>query len=235
MNTKSNSSDLPSPVLVGRQWIFPDGTTLPLLSGGSDEGDTDGDTDPVGGESGGKTVTFTEAELAAKLRDERRKAKGSVDREIKSALGVDDLDEVKQILSEYRNSKDKEKSEIQKAQEEHQKAAAKAQQAEATAAALLLTTSIEKELIRNGVSVDAAERLRRLIDLDAGADADAVKAEVAALKADMPHLFNTPEGEGSGPKHSNPGFPPRQTNSAPTSRDKARNLLHERHPNLRKS
>ena len=235
MNTKSNSSDLPDPILVGRQWIWADGTVTPLISGGSDDSAADGEQESAPlTESSSKTLTLTESELAAKLRDERRKAKGSVDREIKTALGVEDLDEVKQILADYRNVKDREKTETQRAQEEAQRAAAKAQAAESTAQAIQLTTSIEKELIRNGVSVDAAERLRRLIDLDTGADADAIKAEVAALKSDMPHLFN-PQEAGNGIPNSNPGFPPRQTSPAPTSRDKARNLLHERHPQLRQS
>jgi hypothetical protein len=229
---KNRIEDQTSPRRVGRYYIWPNGTVLPVVSGASDDGDGDGD-----GEDKSKK-TYTQADLDNITAEVRRKAKGSAEKEILKLLDVEDVDSVKKVLEAHRSNQDKNKTDLEKAQGELGQEKTKRESTESTLAELDLTVRIEKALINKGLTVAAAERARGLVKLDTKATAEDIKAELETLEKEMPNLFTgLGNGEqGKTPPNSNPGTPPKgkpgQQGSSP--QEAARAILHARHPKTAK-
>lgn len=235
MRQNPDNNTLPTPMRVGRLWLFPDGTTLPVVRGG------DGDDDDDEG-ANDEPVKLTNKQLNDMLAERVRKAKGSATKDLLKTLGVEDLDAVKSMLEAHRSSQEQGKTELDKATQRASKAEQEGTTLKTQLADTVLTTRIEKALISEGMSVKAAERARRMIDLEHGASEEDIAAEVEALKKETPALFPTSqEGQGSEGDGSRrtppppPGRPPAQPKSQPSSQEKALSLLHERHPQTRKS
>lgn len=235
MRQKLDINALPTPTRVGRQWLFPDGTMLPVVRGG--DGDDDDDEDKEG-----EPVKLTNKQLNDMLAERVRKAKGSAQKELLKSLGVEDLEAVKTILQEHRTTQDQAKTELEKATSKATKAEQENTTLKGQLAETVLNHRIEKELIRAGMTIGAAERCRKMVDLPTDASDDDIKAEIEALKKDTPALFSTSqEGQGSDQGGQRPvpppppGRPPAQPKPQPDAVTKATQLLHERHPHLKKS
>jgi hypothetical protein len=228
-----NKTTIPSnPQRLGRYWIFDDGSYLPVVSGAEGEGGEGDEGD------GAKEVKLTQEQLNNLLAEAKRKAKGSTEGELKKLLGVEDLSAVKGLVEAARAAEDKNKTDLERATSEATTEKQKREAAEASAAELRVTSMIEKALIGEGLSVAAAERTRNMITVPTSADAEAIKAEIAALRKDMPQLFPTQEGGAGQPPATPPpapGRPPTQPSGGTSPTDAARSLLYERHPELKKS
>ncbi len=225
----------PDPVRVGRLWLFPDGTTLPVVRGG------DGDDDENDEDKDGEPIKMSRKELNEMIAERIRKAQGSAKKDLLKQLGIEDVDAAKTALDDYRKIQDQSKTDLDRVTTEATTEKQKREAAEATVAEVKLTTRIEKALIKAGQTVTAAERCRKLIDLTSDASEDDIKAEIEALKKDTPALFSAPEGEGEGkppagkPNVPPPGRPPAQPAPKNSPQEAARNLLHQRHPKTKKN
>lgn len=128
-------------------------------------------------------------------------------------LGVS-VEEAKKIIADATAKSESEKSEAQKAREAADKEKGDAETEKAAAAKERLDTKVERHLIRalpaglKDEEVDAkVARLTRLIDVEPGADDDAIKKAVDALKKDVPELFGG--GSNGLPPSDPPGTPPK--------------------------
>lgn len=144
------------PVRSGRFWLFPDGTVLPVVAGGADDGD--GDQNPEGGAGGapaGGAPANDPAAVAAELARTREALKKANAEAAQNRKKLQELD-------------DKDKSELQKAVERAEAAEARADQAESrilrleVAAAKGLTPAQAKRLVgasKEELEADADELL----------------------------------------------------------------------------
>lgn len=191
---------------------------------------------------------FSQEEINRMVGEARTKSRTTATADLMRELGVENADELKTILQERKDAADKESTELDKATKKADEHEGKAKASEAKADALVLTGRIEKALIRGGLSVDAAERARRLIEVDSKATDDELKAEVESLKKEMPGLFA--DGDGSNnenesdedkdkdkkkdPPAGNPGGKDRRSKERQGDpAQKAMDLLYERHPKLK--
>lgn len=95
---------------------------------GDDGGAGAGGTGGAGGEGGtggeGEKKTFSQEELNRLFAKEKKDARSAERSEILKALGVDDIEKVKQILETQRQADEAKKTEIEKAQEKERQAQA---------------------------------------------------------------------------------------------------------------
>ena len=99
-------------------------------------------------------------------------------------------------------------AEVDRLRSERDAARAQAEQAQAQAQAERLAANVERRLLAAGVPDTALTRAVRMVNLDPGADDDAITAEIDALRTEVPALF-TPTTDGTTPvAPPAPGVPP---------------------------
>jgi len=195
---------------------------------------------------------FSQEEVNRFMREDRTKeatkARTKAEEDILKALGVENLEDAKATIAAKKKSDDEAQSEIDRAKSTEAENERKANEANATRSQLELTSKVEKALIRAGLTVEAAERARKLVDIGEKASDDDIKTAVEALKTDLPGVFAPPpEGAGDGqnkdlgpdgkpkvppPPGSNPGA--RKDTKPPADPHKAAlEKLYERYPNKR--
>lgn len=149
--------------------------------------------------------------LAEKASTERNRVKALL-----SDMGVDKLDDLKTIVQEYRDTKDAARTEVERALARANEETVAAQRERASIATERHSLNVERALMAAGAQGDPA-KVARLVEVEVGADAEAVKAAVEAAKADFPSLFGAqtaplassePTGGGapSRPNHSPDAF-----------------------------
>ena len=220
------------PKRCGKFWLWPDGTMLPVIRGG-DGDDDENDDDDEGDDS--KKPKFTSAEVAAA----RKKAQESAQKALLKALGFESMEQAGQAIKDANAAKDKDLSDKAKAEKERDEHKAKAGDLESRLAKVEQDRDAVFALIEAGLSVGAAKRAHKLMDLEPEADAAAIKTAVEDLKKEMPNLFTT-QGSGEGgngngtgnnpPPPPSPGAPPKNPQPPADGKQAARSLLHERHP-----
>lgn len=207
-----------------------------------------------------KPRTFTQEQIEKISLKARNQARRQRERDILDELGVESLEEAKQKLqapvTEPKDKADKGKDDSKGDDGEAVASLRKEFESLKTEtrseiADLKITSKVEKALIKAGLSVEAAERARRLVDIPRNATDDDIVEAVEELQNEMPNLFPDSEdtSEGSGSKeggrdtssqrqpdsrtpHSNPGSQPRKKSTTPDVKTQARTLLHDRHPRL---
>jgi len=207
-----------------------------------------------------KPKLFTQEEVNDINARTRSQAQRAARKEIFSAFGVEDLEELKETVAVLKgaakgtpkkSAKDEEgDEELRTENAELRKRLAKAEERAAKADALAFEERKREALESTGVSAKAARRLARMLEVEPDADKDEIQAAVRELKRDMPELFKTPEG-GEGEEEGeeggreerptpqptrsstgNPGRAPRPARKAADARTAATSRLHLRHPNL---
>jgi hypothetical protein len=206
------------------KWLTNLGDVLPYVRGGADDDDPEGEKQKNGAR------TFTQDEMNQTVGEAKRRARETAQADLLKTLGVDDPEAAKALIAAAKAAEEKNATELDKASKARTEAETKAQAAEQTAAQLLLTNAIEKALIREGLSVEAAERARKLVEVDKP-DPDDIKAAIASLKKDMPSIFTAQSG---GMPNTNPGAPPPKGGKDGDPTSTAQSVLHERHPHLKK-
>lgn len=187
--------------------VWNDGTVLPVVRGGADDGGGDGGGDEGGDGSGdggaddgdgsgdddatGKggdadKVTMTQAELDRLVASEKAKAKKAAEAEAKQAAERAKMDEAERLKAEKADS---------------DKAAA---EATAKANARVIRSEAKLAAVASGVKADRVERFLKLVDLDGievdddgEVDSKAVSKAVAAALKDVPE-FKGDAGQGNG-------------------------------------
>jgi DNA-binding transcriptional MerR regulator len=253
---RAHSSQLPSlvgTVLDGGRlaWLFSDGTTLPVVAGGSDTppappsppspppappADPPKPADPPAPPAGPTKADVDRA---------KAEAKRSTEAAIAEQLGCS-IEEAKTILEERRKADDEKKDEATKAKEAADAERAKAEQERAAAAGDRLTVRVERALLAAGVPIEEPKevkegeeppktlldraRVQVLAEVKPEDDDASVKSVVERLKAEVPAFFAaTPAG---GTPSSVPGQQP--PNNQPTKtgidagRERARRDREER-------
>lgn len=172
--------------------------------------------------------------LVGKARDDGRKT--AVEGLLKE-LGLESTATLKEFIAKAKEREDKDLSETERLRKENETLKNENSSLKSTGTSeiegLKLTVAIEKALMAEGMSMTQAEKARRMIQVEKN-DPDEIKAEIEALKKEMPAMFQPPEGDKKTPPPP-PGTQPRKQNTSGTPRDKARSLLHERHPGLSKN
>ncbi len=141
--------------------------------------------------------------MMTREKEEGRKA---ALRAIQEDLGCSP-EEAKAILDAHRQREESEKSEAQRAREAAEREQAEAKTAKEEAAAERHAARVDRVLLRSGVTPERAERVARLIDVEVGAEEDAIGQAVESLKKEMPELFGR-SGGGGAPPGDPPGTPP---------------------------
>ena len=227
-----NQSDDIEATRRGRFWHFADGTILPFVSGGSDDGDG-GD----GGDDG--KIKFTQEELNRVASKEKKDGKKAGRSEILSELGLEDEGQLKDIVTQYQEQRDRNRSDLEKAQNETAAERTKREAAEARADNLELGNRVADLLSEAGMGLKAARKSVRLIDANKEMSDHDIEELIKELKADMPGMFgesNNEDDEGSEgkpkpPKSSDPGRPPKpKSDDKSSATDRARDRLSQRHP-----
>jgi hypothetical protein len=201
--------------------------------GGTGEGGTG--TPPAGGDEGtgegsgneGGKGNLTQAQFDQRMRERVNDTKRSTTEAIAKDLGVP-LEEAKRLIAAAKATEDKDKSEAQLAREKADAEAANAATTKTEAEQERHAAKIERALLPHlnlmddkgkALADDVVDvtigRIARLVDVEVGADAEAIKAAVATLKKEMPLLFGSTEGEAGGgtpPPNGDPaGTPPKKT------------------------
>lgn len=160
--------------------------------------------------------TLTQSQVDDIVKGRVGETKRQTEQAIADQLGVP-IEEAKKIIEDAKAADDKNKSDATLAREQADRERAAAEAEKTTAAKERQDAAIERALIRalpRDLEDDALDvkvtRLRRLIDVEDGADAEAIKKAVEALKKDEPLLFGVAEeGKGGGKPDSDPkGKPP---------------------------
>lgn len=163
--------DLDAPRRVGRLWVFPDGKTLPVVSGG--DGPDDGDTDDADedGDSGGDSETDDDADGNDDSGD------GDVDVSRWKKLSRQNEREAKKLRKELEKLRTANLSAEQRAIEEAKESGRA--EARAEAVGLLVAAKLEAALAGSGLDVDdivESVNTAKFIDDDGNVDAAAVAA-----------------------------------------------------------
>ncbi len=180
---------------------------LPTSPEGTDDGGTGGGT---GSGGGNPPRTFTQAEVDAMMTREKNQGKAAGIREVSERFGVS-IDEAAQIIQRAKDADEAQKTEAQRARDAADAEKRAAEQEKANAAAERHATRVERALLRHGLAVPEQggdtfiAKAVGLVDAEAGADDDAIKAAVDKLKGTVPALFGT---AGGGGQHSDPGAGP---------------------------
>lgn len=216
-------------------WLYSDGTILPVICGGdgsTEGGDGGDDGDGANGDGGDDSdKKFTQADLNRLLAREKSDGKRVAMAEALSALGVKDIDEAKGIITRVKDAEQKNLSDAEKAKNEAIAARQSADDEKALAAREKLQAMKERALIRAKIEDDQINLVSKLVEVDDGADQDAVNAAVEDLKKAMPQLFAPAEDkQDPKPPGGNPGRQPRKGNQTATPKDAALAVLHQRHP-----
>jgi hypothetical protein len=185
------------PVRIGRFWHWPDGTKLPVVSGGSDDGGAgSGGDGGAGGGTGTQTQepprTFTQDEVNAFLAKEKRKYADYDDLKTKAAKA----DELEQA-----NASELEKA-VKKAREEAEAAA----RADERSKADLRIIKAEVKAAAGTKLNDPMDAVRMLdladftVDEDGDVDPKAIAAALDKLLKEKPYLAasNTRRAPGVG-------------------------------------
>lgn len=216
-----------------RKWLCSNGRLLPYVAGGSGDGDPPPKPDDPPKPGDPPPKTFTQDEVNAIIQKRVGGAKESAQADLMKELGITDPAEAKALIAAAKAADEANATELDKAK----KAQATSDSTAASATAALedskLTTSIEKELVRAGLTVEGAERVRRLVDVQKN-DPDEIKTAIEALKTEMPALFST-EGTGGLPNHNPGGAPPGGGGKPNDPQALAMTTLYERHPQLKKT
>ncbi len=202
--------------------VWSDGTILPVVRGGSEQGTGDAPppNPPPPAPPADEKVTRTKAEDDAHAKGIRveaeRNAKKAAEKAIADSLGVS-IEDAKKIIADQKAAAEEAKTETQKAVD-----AAKAREDAATAretaaAAKERQTDAKAALLAAGIKLpekaeDRAKKLSRATSLllaEAGDDADeaAISAAAETLKAEMPELFGAPAGGIGAPSGDPSGGP----------------------------
>lgn len=215
-----------------RSWLYSDGTILPVISGGDGEGDGAGEGgDGANGDGGGDDgeKKFSQADLNRLLAREKSDGKRVAMAEALSALGVKDIDEAKNIITTVKDAEQKNLSDAEKAKNEAIKAREDADKEKAEAAREKLSAMKERALVKAKVADEQISLVAKLVEVDDGADQDAVNVAVEDLKKTMPQLFE-PANPDPKPPGGNPGRQPRGGNNQQTPAQAAAAVLAARHP-----
>lgn len=160
---------------------------------GGEGGDGGGNEPPKSTESSGVSQDKVN-ELVGATRTDTRKA---TEERIAKELGVP-INEAKELIAAARKQQDDQKSDAEKARDEATTARKEADAEKAEAAKERHEAKIERQLVRAGVSDDKLDRARRVLDVDADSDVEAVKKAVESLKSEEPTWFGTEAQEGGG-------------------------------------
>ncbi|MGI8425444.1 MAG: hypothetical protein ACR2M4_02380 [Actinomycetota bacterium] len=134
------------------------------------------------------------AELGRIAAKEKAQGKWSARKEIEEQLGLS-FEDADKLIKEARAAQDAEKSEAQKAKEEADREKALAVKEKADAAAERHSIKVERALMIAGVNPVKVAHIARLVDAEPGADDDAIKAAIEAVKTSIPELFAAPAND----------------------------------------
>lgn len=164
---------------------------------------------------------YTDADLNAVGAREKDQARRATLNEVSSMLGCT-VEEAAEILKAHREQEQAKLTEAERAQQAANEARAQAEADRQAAAQERHEARLERALARAGVSdkpakdgaPSPAQRAIRLLEVEVGADADAITAAIETLRADMPGLFGAPTSPAPA---SDPGNPPapRRDSSVP--------------------
>lgn len=175
---------------------------VPLWGAEGDDDADDDDGDEGASQEESRSLTSSELEKMAARAASRGSRKALKD--LRAELGFDDMDALKGFIVERREADDAAKSDQDKALAEFEDLKSSTQVALSEARGMRLEATIERSIIRAGVTDDKkATRIATLVhadldtDLDAEDLAEALSTAIAGLKADMPELFAS-SGTGSG-------------------------------------
>lgn len=241
----SNQSQDPTVELVWingkRMWKASDnGQLFHYVSGGADDGDAGDDTDEET-EDGEDDKTppakkFSQADLNRTARAERKAA----ETKLAKSLGFETVEAMKAALSDKKNQDAKETKDLDTAVKNATTAEARASKAESDLAQERQANKVFRALVEAGLSAKAADRTKKLVEIDPEADDDEISEAITVLREDMPELFPSNDDddvEKKEPKKVNPpntGGARRKSGGPGDSKKTARDLLYERHPNLKK-
>lgn len=191
---------------------------------------------------------FTQEDVDKIAQKNRARAKRSAEREILEKFGVETVEALEEKLSKQTADKSKAKStdETTSMLEELKGEMSKFKtDMSSQISELRVTNQVEKALIKAGLSVSEAERVRRLVEVPSNASIEEIEEEIETLQGEMPHLFNKQAVEesdtatesretGTNRKmpQSDPGSSPRRRRGMDPA-TQARTLLHERYPQLK--
>lgn len=195
-------------------------------SGNGGGGGNEGGGGSEGGGSEPPKGTLTEAQFNERMRQRVNETKDATEKRIASDLGVP-LEEAKRLIAEAKKREDDEKSDAQREKEAAAAEKAAAEAAKGESARAQHSAKVEREILRHvnlkdekGKDLDddvidaKVARIARLVDVEVGAEADAIKAAVKTLKDEEPSLFGAAaSGKGGTPPPTGDpqGTPPKQT------------------------
>lgn len=198
------------PRRVGRSWVWPDGTRLPVVAGGDGtEGDPKPTPDPAPKpqpdppKPDPTPTALTQADVDRAAAD----AKKAAIADVVATFGCT-IEEAKLLVDAKRQADDAQKTEAQKAREAADKEKAEAAEEKRTAAAERRALRVDRGLLTARVSDKRMEKAAKLILTELADDADeaAITAAVEAFKKDTPEWFGVAgAAPGSDPGGRGPG------------------------------
>ena len=209
----------------------PTGKVLPLVRGGDGPNDPP-PTDPPAGDpadppAGSDEAKFTQADLDKHIATARAQAKRAAAKELEDQFGMS-ASEARAVIAAKQKADEDAMTEIDKLKAEAATARAEADKALTAARTLEFTSKLERKLAASGVPEGALARAVRMVDLAHDADDEAIDAEIAVVKEQVPGLFEQPATGTPAPRApsgvTNGARPPAGGQSAKTSLDKGAEL-----------
>lgn len=186
-------------------------------------------------------------DLVGRARNEGR---GTAQREMLDKLGFKSLEEAEEAARRLKTIEDANKDELTKAAERATRAEAELETLKGGHTTATLSVRVETAVLRKLLGEDGgkvltqASIIRKLIDVDSKAEDKDIEAAVVQLEKDMPQLFASSEGTGSGNPPGGGGRPPTPPAGRPPTggpprgdggdaKSRALTRLHERNPHVK--
>lgn len=208
----------------------------------TDPNDPGGGGNPAGDKPEGSQPpkTFTQEELDRIVQREKIQARDAEKRAqeamLADKLGVS-VEEAAKLIKAEQDRQNAEKSEAQRAREaaDQEKAAAAREREAAKAEAH--STKVLRALLKAGVNADKADKVARLVDVEVGADQEAIDAAVSATVDEFPEVVGTADQPAtvkkppsSDPQGGKPKTPQVREDAKKRGRDRALAMMGKKPP-----
>ena len=131
-------------------------------------------------------------EVANRAAGEARvKGRSSGQQEVFTEIGVESLDDLKALVTEAREAKEAQKSELERARDEAQEAKQQVTVANAAVARADLILRVNEAMLSAGFPADRISRAHSLLDVETGDGDEEIAAAVEACQKEFPELFTT--------------------------------------------
>lgn len=161
--------------------------------GNSDtDANSDGGADPPGPQGTSSTTTFTQDQLEAIAARKADQARRGATKALLEELGFTSKEEAAKFVNGAKEAERAQMTEAERVRTEAEAVKAAAEADRLAIASERHTAAVERALVQAGAPIDKLARIARLVDVEQGADPEAIATSIDLVKAEFPQMFGQP-------------------------------------------